>query len=280
MKRILIALVFGLMIPFSAASAQEFDSVNTEAPEEDSMEWSLSAGGVFNSGNTRSWTLTAGTHFGMVRGMHGLTVDWLFAYGRAALPVADAPGEFGPTQDVARNSNAALRYDLYLTPNDALFVGVRHRWDTFAGLDTRLQAQVGYMRNIINDEGQRFWAEAGYAFTYDNFDPENIPVLDENGDPTGEFVDDTDFVHSLRLFLGYNNQLNEHVAFLTTLEALFDLEDFGGNIRLNYAASLQVTVVDSLQLGVSFMLLYDQEPVQGRQAVDTVTTLNLMYSLI
>lgn len=291
MKRFFIALAFGLLVPFSVASAQEepaepaqfTETARTEAPEEDSISWNLMAGGVFNSGNTRSWTLTAGTHFGLVRGMHGLTIDWVFAYGRAALPIEEAPGTFREPQDVTRNSNAALRYDLYLTENDAFFVSLRHRWDTFAGLDTRLQAQIGYLRNIINQENQRFWGEIGYDFTFDNFDPENRP--NPNFDPANpngesEFLPDTDIVHSARLFLGYNNKLNENVVFLTSLEALFDLEDFAGNIRLNYAASLQVTVVDSLQLGIGFLLLYDQEPVQGRSSVDTITTLNLLYSLI
>lgn len=281
-RSLLLGLLVTLAAPMAAFAqpdtptdaAQFTESVSTEAPEEDKTEWNIAAGGIFNSGNTRSWSLTAGTHFGLIRGRHGFGFDFLLAYGRAALrdPVT---GEFGETTDVARNTNTSARYDFYITPNDALFVAAKHRWDTFAGLDTRLQAQVGYLRNFLNEENHRFWGEIGYDFTYDNFDPD--PLVDMM---TGEVLDGTDAVHSARLYVGYKNQLNEHVLFTTGLEALFDLQDFTDNTRLNFDAGLQVTVVDSLQLGIGFKLLYDQEPVQGREGVDTITTLNLLYSLL
>ncbi len=276
MTRWSLALIFVLATPLFAlaqpeAAAQHAETV-AERPDEDLLEWNLLAGGVFNSGNTRSWSLNAGTHFGFVRGRHGLTLDWVLSYGRAALRDEDT-GEFGDTTDVARNSNARIRYDFFLTDNDAIFAAVAHRWDTFAGLDTRLQAQIGYLRNFINEDNHRFWTEAGFDFTYDNFDPEDLVDADGNELRTDE-------VYSARLFLGYKNQLNEHVLFLTSLEGLLDLEHPADNLRLNYDAALQVTVVDSLQLGITFKLLYDQDPVQGRENVDTITTLNLIYSLI
>ncbi|MFT5354279.1 MAG: putative salt-induced outer membrane protein YdiY [Polyangiales bacterium] len=281
------SLLLGLFVAFAAPmvasaqtpatptdAAQFTESASTDAPEENKSEWNIAAGGVFNSGNTRSWSLTAGTSFGVVRGRHGLSFSFLLAYGRAALrdPVT---GEFGDTLDVARNTNTTARYDFYLTPNDALFVAARHRWDTFAGLDTRLQAQVGYLRNFVNEDNHRVWGEIGYDFTFDNFDPD--PLIDPM---TMMELDGTDSVHSARLYLGYKNQLNEHVLFTTGLEALLDLQDIADNTRLNFDAGLQVTVVDSLQLGIAFKLLYDQEPVQGRETVDTITTLNLLYSLL
>lgn len=285
-RSLLLGLLVTLAAPMAALAqtpatptdaAQFTESATTEAPEEDKTEWNVAAGGVFNSGNTRSWSLTAGTHFGLVRGRHGLTFDFLLAYGRAALRGDD--GEFGDTLDVARNTNTSARYDFYLTPNDALFVAARHRWDTFAGLDTRLQAQVGYLRNFINEENHRFWGEIGYDFTFDNFDPDPLTVTDPVTMITTE-LDGTDTVHSARLYLGYKNQLNEHVLFTTGLEALLDLQAFADNTRLNFDAGLAVTVVDSLQLGIGFKLLYDQQPVQGRETVDTITTLNLLYSLL
>lgn len=281
-RSLLLGLFVTLAAPMAASAqtpatptdaAQFTESASTEAPDEDKTEWGLAAGGIFNSGNTRSWSLTAGTQFNLIRGRHGFAFKFLLAYGRAAVrdPITD---EFGDTLDIARNTNTTARYDFYLTPNDALFVAVGHRWDTFAGLDTRLQAQAGYLRNFVSEDNHRFWGEIGYDFTYDDFEESVDPVtmMDVDGG--------TDSVHSARLYLGYKNQLNEHVLFTTGLEGLFDLQDISNNTRLNFDAGLQVTVVDSLQLGIAFKLLYDQEPVENRETVDTITTLNLLYSLL
>lgn len=286
-RSLLLGLFVTLAAPMAAMAqtpatptdaAQFAQSASTDAPEEDKTEWNIAAGGIFNSGNTRSWSLTAGTQFNLIRGRHGFAFKFLLAYGRASLrdPVS---GEFGDTLDVARNTNTTARYDFYLTPNDALFVAVGHRWDTFAGLDTRLQAQVGYLRNFVNEDDHRFWGELGYDFTFDDFDPDPLTVTDPVTGAITE-LDGTDTVHSARLYVGYKNQLNEHVLFTTGLEALLDLQNFADNTRLNFDAGLAVTVVDSLQLGIGFKLLYDQQPVQGRETVDTITTLNLLYSLL
>ncbi|MEM6954678.1 MAG: DUF481 domain-containing protein [Myxococcota bacterium] len=298
-----LALGFGLVTPAAHAQREgEFaEAVSTEAPEENTLNWNLAAGGVFNGGNTNSWSLNAGTNLRFVRGRHGLSVEWLFTYGRAAARRgADDPevvagtaeeGTFGDTEDVARNSNARARYDFFLTDNDILFAALVHRWDTFAGLDTRLQGQLGYLRYFLNEEKHQIWGEIGYDITYDTF------VAD---------VED-DVVHSARLYVGYNNQLRENVQFRLGLEALFDFEkffgnadtdeegfpgndgDFGENLRLTFDAGLNVTVVDSLQLGIAFKLLYDEQPAgfaisEDRnvllERVDTITTLSLVYSIL
>lgn len=123
-----------------------------EAPSEDVTSWALSAGAVVSTGNTRSWTANAGTNFRLVRGSHSFGAEWAFNYGRANLPT-DAPD--AGYVDTVRNSNTKLRYDFFLTEMDALFVSVAHRWDTFAGLDTRLQLQAGYLRNFFKEENHR-----------------------------------------------------------------------------------------------------------------------------
>ena len=70
------------------------------------------------------------------------------------------------------------------------------------------------------------------------------------------------------------------MLFTTSVEGLLDLLDAADNFRLNYDAALNVTVVDSLSLKINFKLLYDQEPVQGRDPVDTITTFSLVYTLL
>lgn len=249
----------------------QFDEgVNEEAPEEDETSFDISAGAVINTGNTSSWAANLGTKFSIIRGRHGFAAEWAFNYGQTNIPGDDPDEGF---IDTARNSNARARYDFYITPMDALFLSVVHRWDTFAGLDTRLQLQGGYLRNFYRADKHRFWGEVGYDFTYDNFDPD--PLLDD----MGMELDGEAFVHAGRVYLGYNNELNEHVRLFLGAEVLLNLQEIE-DVRFNLDAALRSTIVGSLQVELKFKLLFDNVPVEGRTPVDTTTTVNLVYSFI
>ena len=284
-----------------APSVEQFTEAQQEQADEDKTSWAVSAGGVFNSGNTRSWALNAGTAFALVRGPHAFGLEWAFNYGRADIP-DDGSDNFS---DTVRNSNAKVRYDFYLTDLDALFVAVGHRWDTFAGLDTRLQLQAGYLRNFLKQDKHRIWGEVGYDFTYDNFDPEVVQNPDTSDnmecDPTmNPTVTDrpancqlrtgSQTVHAARLYLGYLNELHENVRVSAGVEALINLNStdaasVGEDIRVNFDAALRSTIAQSLQLEVKFKLLFDNVPALGSDGeplakVDTTTTLSLIYTLI
>lgn len=291
------ALVLGALTgPALGAGAQDAapqltERVNTDAPEEDATSWNLTAGGTFASGNTQSYSLTAGTNVSIIRGRHGIGASWTFVMGGANLP-DDMVDEYVLT---ARNSNARLRYDFYLTKNDALFLALAHRWDTFAGLDTRLQLQAGYMRNFLNVEKHRAWGEIGYDMTFDNFDPERRLDPDQSGlvecmgadvatAPDVCLADGTQIVHAARIYLGYDNQLSEAVRFLAGLEALLNIQEIE-DLRLNFDAALQSTIAGSLQVEIKFKLLFDNVPAlradgTSFESVDTLTTVGLIYSLL
>lgn len=265
-------LCAALALGASSAAAQEqhTEAVAEAAPEEDVTTWSLAAGGLLNTGNTRSWQLNAGTELRLVRGQHAFEARAGLNYGQADLP-DDGDDSY---QDTVRNSTARARYDYFLTPNDALFAALAHRWDTFAGLDTRLQAQAGYLRNLFKEENHRLWGEVGYDFTYDNFDPD--PLIDP--DTMMELRGHAE-LHSARLFLGYDNQLNPAVRFNTGIEALFNFEE-GDDVRLAWESALRSTLVGQLQLELAFTLQFDNVPVPGAEKVDTTTRLSLIYALL
>ncbi len=247
-----------------------FREEHKDKPDE-VLTFTASLGLVYASGNTNSWTLNGGTQFRLVRGRSAFSLDWTLAYGRADLTPLDDTRDF---QDTVRNSNARARYDFYLTRMDALFVAIAHRWDTFAGLDTRLQAQIGYLRNFVQRDKLRLWGEVGYDFTYDNLDPD--PLVDE----MGMELDGTQNVHAARAYLGYDNKLNELLNVSMGVEALFNLQQ-GEDIRLNLDAALVSSLSDLFKVEVKFKLLFDNVPVQGdppRAKVDTLLTVNLVFS--
>jgi len=235
----------------------------TEAPRVDETAWTVNAGGVLNTGNTRAVTLNIGTRALVVRGMNQASGDLQFSYGRASLPNTEQPGAFENWRTNANNINAQARYDRFLTLMDGLFVGGRFRRDPFAGLDLRLQGQVGYLREIFRELNHRFWTEIGYDITYDNFYPQP----------------GSDVVHSVRGFVGYQNQLNPFVAFVSGLEGLYDVEN-SRNVRLQWISEINSKIEDRFQLSLMFAARFDNVPVENREKLDTLTTLNLVYSLL
>jgi len=266
-------LVAGSAAAQPAEIDQHTEAVVAEEFQEDVTTLNASLGGQLNTGNTEAWQLNAGSAFALVRDRHGLALNMDFSYGRANVADDDAD----ELVDTIRNLRTKARYDLFLTPMDALFAASAYRWDTFAGLDARVQGQLGYMRNLFKETDHRFWAELGYDLTYDNYDPD--PLLLDAADPMSAVLPGDEVVHSVRGFLGYDNQLSATVTFLTGLEGLFNVEETK-DVRVNWDNALRSSISGSFQLEMKFSLQLDTEPVPGKEKVDTATTLTLIYTLI
>lgn len=269
-----------LFVPALAAAqtppppAQHSEHVAEAPPPADETTWTLQAGGILNTGNTRSVSLTGGSRLGIKRSRNVFAAEIAATYGTASLRDATT-GNFGDYVNSSENVTGKARYDRFLTDMDALFISAGVLHDPFAGLDIRFQGQAGYLRNFIRlEEGKhRLWGEVGYDFTFDDFEPD--PLLDADGNT----LDGTQAVHSVRAFVGYDNHVNENVTFLTGLEALIDVQDID-NVRLNSVSELRSKISGRLQLGVQFSLRFDNVPVEGTDQLDTTTTLNLLYSLL
>jgi len=273
----LILLLFACAASASSAVAQpavveqHTEDVKADVFQEDVTTLNASLGGSLNTGNTQAWQLNAASAFALIRGRHGLTLGMDFAYGRANV----ADDENDALVDTVRNLRSKARYDFFFSPMDAVFGAAGYRWDTFAGLDARVQGQVGYMRNFYKQTDHRFWGELGYDLTYDNYDPD--PLLDPNDSTIT--LDGDAVVHSARGFLGYDNKLNATLTFLTGLEGLINVEDTK-DVRLNWDNALRSAIAESFQLELKFSLQLDTQPVPGAEKLDTITTVNLIYTLI
>ena len=243
---------------------QHSEAVAEERPEEDTTAWAASLGGTLNTGNTRSWQLTAGSDLRLVRGPSVLGANLAFAYGRADVP-DDMTDDL---QDTVKNFRAKLRYDYFLSKLDALFLAGLHRWDVFAGIDARVQGQVGYLRMFIKEEKQRLCVELGYYVTYYYYHVGSMMDLEE-----------TVWIHSARGFVGYDNTINETLTYVGGLEALLNVEE-AEDVRLAFDNAIRSAINGKLQLEIKFTLIFDNVPVEGKQKTDTTTLVSLIYNLI
>lgn len=275
MRRSFPFFLFALFVSGSALAQPAPAELTKEAPSEDTTSWDIVAGGTAVTGNTKSFGLTAGTQFSLVRNKHRFEANSMFIYARARV-VDDATGD-SDMQDTARNWNSLARYEYFFRKRDAAFIGVRHRWDTFAGLDTRLQVQPGYLRVFHENEelARRFWGEVGYDFTWDNRFPNPLP---DPNDPTRTLSDNV-FVHAARVFLGWDFKFEDKFRILTGLEGLLNVaepEDF----RLNWNTRITAALNKRIEIGVQYLLMWDNVPVPGAKKLDTYFLGNLIVHIL
>lgn len=262
---------------------QHTEKTGAEAPADDAISLAASLGGTLNTGNTQMWQVTIGSDLLIVRDPHAITAMLAFAYGEANIP-SDAVDRYEPT---VRSLRARARYDYFLTRMDALFAAAALRWDEFAGLDSRVQGQLGYLRYFHRTDIHRFWGEIGYDITHDDYHPLPNPafMLDpDTGDPVDPSVpeltsDGSQVVHSARLFFGYDNRLTEAVTYLGGVEGLINVEA-PKDTRISVDNALRSKLGGNFQLELKFSLQFDNVPVPGAEKLDTQTIGSIIYNLI
>ncbi|MCC7538565.1 MAG: DUF481 domain-containing protein [Deltaproteobacteria bacterium] len=256
-------------------AATQHEEQEAERPSESDTRLTLTLGGTLNYGNTRSVAANIAAGFVLRRAENVLTLDFGWVYGYSSVR-ADDEVDFPDWEETANNLTGRARYDRFLTDDDALFIVARARRDQFAGLDSRLTGQVGYLRNLFNEEKHRFWLEVGYDLTYDNFFPNDILVDGE-----------TDRIqHSARLFIGYDNRTNDTFTYTTGLETLMDVQE-PGHLRMEWLHQVRAKIASWLELSWDTTFRFDSLPpgqtdpfeeddMQRIGMFDVTSTLNLV----
>jgi hypothetical protein len=262
---------------------------------DDDMTLRVTAGSAISYGNARNITLNLGAAFAIRRGVHAFAAELGWVYGLTATridPDGTSPDNtFGDLVDNANNLTGRLRYDLYFDPETSFFLAALGRRDPFARLEPRLSAQTGILRNIFREEDHRFWGELGFDFTYDRFGDVPLAVggTDDMGNPT---LSTDRGVGALRVFIGYNNQLNDSLTYRTGFEWLWGPlrtvgSDATGAMRFEWVNQFTSKIEDWLQLSIDITGRLDSLPPgqespfneqanQATQMFDLLATLNLV----
>lgn len=265
---------------------QHTEAVGTRGEDND-VRLAISAGTSLTYGNARNLSVNLGADLQLRWDQHALAAQIGWIYGMASLRGGDPmmPNEFGDWTESANNATWKLRYDFFVTPDDAIFAVVRGRYDPFAQLTPRIGIQAGYLRNVVREENHRFWVEAGYDFTYDFF-PRPLAIgHDDMGNP---LLAEERGLHSLRLFIGYDNHINEVLTYVTGFEALMRF-DRPEHWRFEWINQFRSKIMEWLQISLDVTGRFDSLPPgqeeawnerggQPTQMFDLIVTLNVVGS--
>jgi putative salt-induced outer membrane protein len=243
-----------------------FEKVAKPAELKEATELKLSAGGLLATGNSRSMAATAAGTLRLRRQLNEYSANVAANYGRSAPTLAD------DMETSVSNIQGRLRYDRFLSEHWSLFVAQSARKDRFQGLELRLNFDPGLAFYFFDEDKHRLWVEAGYDLQYDI--RENSAL---RASPTP--LDKTETRHSVRGFLGYENNINEVLRFTTGVEYIQSVQQ-SKNWRLNWDTGLTSAISNNFSFATTFSLRYDNNPLTGVRKTDTVTALNLVYTLL
>lgn len=273
-------------------------------PPTDSVVAAVNAGAQVATGNSRLVSVTAGGKVDARIGKEGLGAALIGNYSSSYDKTASQ------WRDTMRNIQGRLRYDRYLKPSFSLFVQLTGLYDPFQGVTFRFNVDPGVKYLFVNQAKAKFWGELGYDFEYDlnytdKFGLELDPAIggaflvDDAGLP---YVVNTDMtMHSARAFLGFQYAFNKEVVFTTGLEFLQGIGGSGDGYpqippgytdaqvdrvklvltrsRINFDAALVANLGGGFAVGAGFSLKWNSAPLPGKESVDTLSTLTLIYSL-
>jgi putative salt-induced outer membrane protein YdiY len=252
-------------------TTEGFDKIDVkkEAAAKDATELQLSAGVLGSSGNARLVSLTGSGRFRARR------ADNQFSLALAGNRSSSSTKEGQPMQTTLANVQGKIRYDRFLGEGFAAFLSLSGRNDRFQGLLLRTNLDPGIAYYFVDTSVHQLWTELGYDWQHDLRRESSITAAEAQG----IFLDKTDTRHSGRLFLGYNGSVNKAVSFTTGAEYLQGLQDTKF-WRFNWDAGLNSALSNSFSFSTTFSLRYDHAPLPGVRNTDTITAVNLVYSLL
>ncbi len=252
-------------------TTEGFDKIDVkkDAKANDATELQLSGGALTSSGNARLLAFTGTSRFRARREENQLSL----ALAGNKSSSASTPNV--PMQTTLENVQGKARYDRFLGSGFAVFLSLSGRNDRFQGLILRENLDPGVAYYFIDTSPHQLWTEVGYDLQHDLRRQANINTAAAKG----IVLNKTDTRHSTRLFLGYSGSINKAVSLLTGTEYLQGLGDTKF-WRFNWDAAINSSIGGRFSFATTFSLRYDHAPLPGVKNTDTITAVNLVYTLL
>jgi hypothetical protein len=253
-----------------AASAET--PVAPPAPPSSAVEWKaqIKGGIILTDGNSQSKNFALGVNATRKEGNNKLGIEGGLAYGTSNNTIVKVDSNTNTIYEVDRqevvstnNWRAKGRYDRFLSKNNVAYASAQGAGDKIAGKSFFGGGQIGYSRQLLEDELNLLVAELGYDFSYERYVSQPGKTLD----PVT--------IHSARVFVGETLSLTKQTGVTASAEALFNLnkENKAINVsdgtvgvkafkdtRVNAKAALTTELWKSLSFSFGFTFKYDQNP--------------------
>jgi len=223
---------------------------NNETPFVYHGSWkgtNVGAGGVFNTGNTRSSSINAQDNIKYVYKKWELTQQSTF--------LRDESRKSGLTAQRLYLQGQA-QYNLH--DKNFVYSQVNYTDDRFDGYSYTGNWNVGYGRNIIDKKNMTLSTFMGPGIQ------RTVP------EDTGKIHD----LPNLQVGSKFNYKLNPEVDFNQSIQGSATHE----NVRTTLTTALTTKLIDNLSFQISFQAINDTDPQPGKNSWNTITSFNLLYN--
>ncbi len=300
MRRLLIAAVavaaaLALTSSTSRADDPKYEFAAKEEVKEVEYKASAQAGFILTTGNSETVTLSGGAKGSRKDGDNKISLEVSGAFARSTILIAedaDASGDLtlDEINEVDQTTTQAWlvkgRYDRFFGgEKNSAYILANIGADDPAGKELIAGGQAGYSRQLYKDDKHALVGEAGYDFTYEDFQGE-----------------DGVSIHSARLFTGYTGTLTDDTSVEGSLEALFNLNNVNTSVqeagafedtRLFGKAALKTKLFENISFQAAFSLRYDAAPAPRAfstdfadgvslqaDSVDTITEMGIIVNFL
>ncbi len=158
----------------------------------------------------------------------------------------------------ARNWDLNAKYTRQINPKLGAFVGAIVEGDKFAGIDRRINLDLGASYSFFKDDTSSLFGEAGYRYRTEK----NLLGATLNQSQA-------------RLYVEGTKAKNKDLFGKLWVEYLPNFTD-SDDWQLNFEPSLNFNLMSNLALKLGYLGRYDNEPVSGKKKFDFLYTTSLI----
>jgi putative salt-induced outer membrane protein YdiY len=216
-----------------------------DAPGPTEPKWtgSITAGGIYTSGNsdTRSANATADAVLEREKDRVTLGFTWIYAEEK------NTTADWNLTD---RKTSARAKYDYFFTKQTYVYGLITTDHDKAADLSLRWTVGAGLGRQFVDNDTWKFGAEAGLTYFDNDY----------------KVSDDDNYV-AARLAANTTYTMNTTWSFLHTLELYPSLEDMD-DFYARSDARAKATLTENMLAQLQWVVDYDNTPATGAERVD------------
>lgn len=242
MNKLLLATLISGVLSTSAFA------VSVEAAEEKAWKAQAELGGTMTTGNTETSTVKA-----KVAAEHDIA-NWKNKY-LAELLYSDDKGT-----KTANKWKVGAKGNYVFNDISSLFVLGEYEVDDFSDYDSTTSAAFGYTRRLYQAKDTFLDADIGPGAKF--FD------LKDGG---------TETTATVHVGAQFETNLSEHSRFKQTLVSDIALDSEASTVSRS-ETSVSANVMDNLAMKFSYIVKHDNHPGEGKDNVDTETTVTLLYT--